>query len=290
MLLRIVLTVWVTFLSSLVYSQQIKPQGVFLRDSIKVGEVIPFSFWAKYPYELTVVFPDSGFNYYPFEFVSKAYFPTKTNSGISLDSVVYYLTTFEIEHELGLSLPVFVVQNGDSTPIFSDSVWVYFNSALPPTLDSLSVISNVDFIDVPLAFNHIRFFIIIGVVVLVLVVLFIFFGNKLRRQVQIFFMIRGFKRFEKRFQNGLEANMQLSELCSVWKKYLEKMEKHPFTKMTSKEIYKYFSSPDLKQMLQEIDKVIYGGFDRNELDIDLARLCDFAKERFEMKIDQLKYA
>ena len=61
---------------------------------------------------MEVIFPDSSYNFSPFEWVSKEYFPTHTNESGSLDSVVYTLTCFDlapvqqlVDPRIVLSLP-----------------------------------------------------------------------------------------------------------------------------------------------------------------------------------------
>src|SRR5688572_21779587 len=78
-------------------SQEIKVSGGFVKDSIQIGEPVAYYLSTSYPQSLTVLFPDSIFNFAPFEYSRKAFYPTVTSNGISRDSVIYYLATFEVD-------------------------------------------------------------------------------------------------------------------------------------------------------------------------------------------------
>ena len=90
-------------------AQDVKVSGGFLSDSLKIGERTAFYLSARYKSDLTVLFPDSTFQFTPFEFQNKVYFPTRTEQGISHDSAVYYLTTFEVDRVQYLDLPLYVI-------------------------------------------------------------------------------------------------------------------------------------------------------------------------------------
>src|SRR5687768_12536023 len=88
-------------------AQDIKVSGGFLKDSVQIGEPVAYFLSATYPQSLTVLFPDSTFSFKPFEYNRKRLSPTHTVGGVSHDSVVYYLSTFEVDKIQYLNLPVF---------------------------------------------------------------------------------------------------------------------------------------------------------------------------------------
>jgi hypothetical protein len=108
------------------FSQEVKVTGSFLKDSVRIGEPVGFALSARYPQHLTILFPDSTFSFAPFEFTSKKIFNTQTQNGISYDSTIYYLQTFEIDPAQRLLLPVFVTTARDCTTLFTkpDSVFL----------------------------------------------------------------------------------------------------------------------------------------------------------------------
>ena len=85
--------------------QVLMPEGSFNKDSLKIGENLEYTLSIKYPKNSDVVFPDSLFDFAPFEFTSKVSFPTRSDSIFSFDSAIYSLTTFEIDSLQILRLP-----------------------------------------------------------------------------------------------------------------------------------------------------------------------------------------
>lgn len=102
---------FLTLLLSIIFpfllkSQTLLPKGFFQQDSVQIA---PFNFSLSLSYNADeqVLFPDSNYNYKPFELIGKNYFPTKTVNGISKDCVVYIFDTFKTDSIQKLSLPVF---------------------------------------------------------------------------------------------------------------------------------------------------------------------------------------
>ena len=95
-------------------AQTVEPKGVFLQDSTKIGEEVQFALSVKYDRSLDILLPDSLYRFGTFEYNSREYFPTKTDSTFSYDSVVYHLSTFEIDSVQYLQLPVFTIHDQDS--------------------------------------------------------------------------------------------------------------------------------------------------------------------------------
>ena len=98
----------------LLNAQQLVPKGLFLSDSIKIGEEVIYSLSIEYPRGSNLIFPDSLYDFSPFEYIKKTEFFTKSDSVKSFDSVIYYLSTFEIDPVQKLTLPVFLISAGDS--------------------------------------------------------------------------------------------------------------------------------------------------------------------------------
>ena len=78
------------------YSDVLKPEIGTQEDSLKVGELITVSVSFLHPISMDVLFPDSTSSYGAFEFVSKDYINTQSDSASSLDSVIYTLRTFSV--------------------------------------------------------------------------------------------------------------------------------------------------------------------------------------------------
>ena len=177
------------FCSILIYSlgtaQNISPQGVFLNDSIQIGEPLPFVLSIKYPKELEIVFPDSLHDFSPFELTRKVYFPTKSDSIISTDSAIYYLTSFEIDTVQKLTLPVYQINEFDSSTLWTTIDSVILNQVVSAIPDSVAMITNTKYIEVPMAFNYPYASIgLIGAIILILVIWFIF-GKTIKNKITV---------------------------------------------------------------------------------------------------------
>ncbi|NJM93316.1 MAG: hypothetical protein HC842_00455 [Cytophagales bacterium] len=54
--------------------QRIKPQGLFLQDSVMIGQEVAYSLSVRYPSDFVVLFPDSTHTFGAFEWVRKDFF------------------------------------------------------------------------------------------------------------------------------------------------------------------------------------------------------------------------
>ena len=177
------------------YGQEIIPHGHFHKDSVKIGESLPYSLWVKYPKNNDVAFPDSLFDFSPFELEKRDYFNTKSDSLISLDSVVYYFTTFEIDTVQYLTLPVYLINEYDSATLYTSTDSIILDQVVNVLPDSVAVLVNTDYQKVPLAFNYPYF--TIGVIIFLLVVLTVFlvFGKRIRQTIRVHWLTKRHKQF-----------------------------------------------------------------------------------------------
>src|SRR5690606_37566080 len=127
----------------LIAACQLKAQDIivragFLTDSVRVGDEIRFYLTAQYPVSEQVLFPDSTFNFAPFEFKKKKYFPTVSSKGSSYDSTVYYLTSFELDRIQQLELPIFKINESDCTRYISNRDTLIMQQLITSLPDSLT--------------------------------------------------------------------------------------------------------------------------------------------------------
>lgn len=294
---RLCTALFVLFAPLAVSAQEVKINSGFLADSIMIGDEAPFYLAACYPASLTVLFPDSSFKYHPFEYVRRVYFPTSTHNGNSYDSAVYYVTTFEIDSIQLLSLPVFVVNLSDCTIVASTSDTLRLDPVITHYVDSL------DARDLPLktstayepvgkTFNFPLALIISFTLAILAVSTWLLFGDKITRKWRI-------KRLQKKYNKFLaDYLLSLEKLKSdfspssaeavvvVWKKYLEDLERVPFTKLTTRETLGVLREPELEQPLRTIDRSIYGNNIPSVEPFD--QLRSFANKKFYKKIEELK--
>lgn len=279
-------------------AQNIQVNGYFRTDSASVGEIIPYVLTATYPRDVQLLFPDSTYTFKPFEASGKKYFPTRSTDKVSYDSVVYLLSTFELDSIQQLRIPVFVLQERDCLTVYptTDSIRLRFKVAM--ALDSIPVEklplkANTAYQRVKWLLNYPFLLIGAGLLLVAAVAAWLIFGKQIKR----FFLLRRMKRKYLNFLNrfgesinrmGPNATSPVAEdALMLWKKYMEDLESYPFTKSTSREILRKFTHNGLSQALRAIDRGIYGGYGAPP---DPFRfLEDFSKQQFAKKEEEVKH-
>ncbi len=74
-----------------------------------------------------------------------------------------------------------------------------------------------------------------------------------------------------------------------WKKYQEKIEKHPFTKLTSKEMVGYDFAKELVAPLKAIDRCVYGKVPSETVYQDFQHLEGFSQNRYNHHIEKIRH-
>lgn len=281
------------------FAQEINVTSGFIKDSVQIGEPISYYLTARYPSSVMALFPDSTFKFSPFEYEGKAFFPTKTTEGISYDSAVYKLSTFEIDLVQYLSLPVFVTTARDCTMFESarDSIRLIEQIKIPASdttaINQLTLKSNTLYERVFTEFNTIILLIVVSVLVIGAIVSWVFFGKKIIR----YFKIRKLEKKHQKFATDFATQIQTVSTSftrektefavSTWKKYLEQLERKPYTKLTTREVISMEADAGMGTSLKQIDNAIYGH--QTSVIDPLESLKKIAEERFTKKIEQLKH-
>lgn len=251
-----------------------------------------FSLSLRYPSRLNLLFPDSTYGVAPFELLSRTYFPTRSDSLYSVDSVVYTLTAFFPDSLLSLRLPVYMVQGRDSLPLWTQPDSIFVVSILPPRLaaDSLAFEADTAYVEVHYPFNYpyailgfigLSVFVFAGVAV---------FGKSVRRKIKLWFLQRRYSNFEEEYSGTLSRFLagdpaaRPDELLLIWKSYLEELEKKPYTKLTSQEIADSNANGKLwLKVLRPIDRSIYGYHGGEDLSNSLEELRNLARQKYETR-------
>lgn len=281
-----------------VHAQDVRVRSGFLTDSLGIGDVGGYYLTAKYPATRNVLFPDSTHNFAPFEYVRKVYFPTKTRNGESVDSAVYYLSTFEVDKLQSLSLPVYQFSGLDtisyaSTPDTIRLIELVKN--LPDTLavQNLPLKTNTAYQLVPLLFNYPVLMIVLGTLLVLGIVGWLVFGKKIRRHYRIKRMERAYQKFISGFNQEIDSIKQsfspvrTEHALVSWKQYMEHLESRPYTKLTSRETMRIENHEAIGTTLHTIDGAIYG-HNTNVIE-PLEHLKNFAHERFDKKMQEVKH-
>lgn len=249
-----------SFFHSILFAQN--PRLKFLSDSVQVGQHVEAIFYYTHAPDKEVLFPDSNFNYAPFEFISKKYFPTATINSKSIDSAVYTLSLFEIEGIHALTMPVLILKGKDTLKVFSNIDSLAVVPVIKVVSDTLKLQSNTTSLVLDTHFNYAMLGIVLGVFVLVFFIAFWIFGKKIMAQIARYRQKITYEIFLKKYDAILQnmvSPSQMESAVSLWKKYIQKLEKKPYTTFTSSEIGRYLKNDNVKKNLRNIDVAMYSG-------------------------------
>ena len=296
MLRKTAVHIFVSFLlyPALINAQQLEPKGMFLSDSIKIGEEVVYSLSIEYPRDNNIIFPDSLYDFMPFEYIKKTEFFTKSDSVKSFDSVVYYLSTFEVDPVQKLALSVFLIAAGDSTGYYTMEDSIVLQQLITQMPDSIALKDNSEYANVKLDFNYPYLIFGLSLFLLVIIAVALIFGKQISKRLRLYRLRKRHEKFVLIFNDMLNSVQDRKEdaesLLLIWKKYMEKLENAPFTKLTTKEIVRIQPNDALKLNLKNIDKGIYGHGNIKNLASNFTELKDYAFERLNVKMNLIKNA
>lgn len=277
------------------FAQQVKPVGAFEKKTVKLGEPVAYTLVLHHPASMEVRFPDTLFNYKPFELVSKKYFDTRTdNKGLSTDSAVYMLTTFQTDSLLHFAMPVIVMRNGDTTTVWTDSSTILVEKIVPAAdVEGAKLIPTTDYFEVNKGWNYpyigagiLGFLIFLGII-------YWLFGERIRKNFRLQRLRRRFERFVNEYQPYTQRQLSPEDAehaLAIWKSYLQGLQGIPYTTYTSKEIAEVLPDKALQQTLKQLDLAIYGKkTDAKTVDA-IVFLADFTKEAYLRKVEEVRNA
>lgn len=276
-------------------AQNIEVKGAFVSDSIRIGEPVHYWLTAKYPANVDLLLPDSTFDFTPYEFHSRIFFETTTRDDQAFDSVVYALQSFEIDAVQYLRLPGVVIGTKDTLRVYASLDSIYFREMVPVATDTTALKVNTEYQRLSRQFNSPLLMIVVGILVLAALIILVVFGKKIRRHYQLKRMAKAHGDFTTELellidQLKLTGDPEVAEKAlSVWKKYQERIEKQPFSKLTSKEITAYDFAGELQEPLRLIDRCVYGKIPSAKVFQDFQHLVGFSDLRYRHFVDQLKH-
>ena len=279
-------------------AQEVLVRSGFFLDSLKIGDQAGFYLAAEYPSNLNILFPDSTYEFTPFEYEKRIYFPTKTTAGKSYDSVIYYLSTFEIDRIQSLNLPVFQLNPMDCTMYFSRRDTILLTELvknLPDTLSAqnLPLKVNIAYQNVSYLFNYPILIIVLAVLFVITAFTWIVFGKKIRKHFRLKKMQKAHQKFLDTYTHHVEnikaafSPNTTENALSQWKKYMEQLEARPYTKLTTRETMQLENNKSLGKNLHTIDGAIYGH--STSVIESLENLKQFADQRFVKKLEEVKH-
>ncbi|MEP5611387.1 MAG: hypothetical protein ABJP45_04025 [Cyclobacteriaceae bacterium] len=288
------LIILILSLSTKVFSQEIKVNGGFVEDSLLIGQDINFWITATYPADQEMVFPDSLYDFSPFEFSSKTFFPTKSEGSIAFDSTVYSIQSYEVDLVQYLALPAVILDGLDSTVLLTGIDSIVLTELAPIVSDTTQLIANTNYESVNTLFNFPLMYIIIGAFIFVVLLILLIFGKRMLRFIKLRKLRKDYEKFSEQlagYINNLKSNPESStaeQALFFWKRYQERLDKIPFTKLTTKEILAESSAKELAKPLHSIDRLVYGKRDTETIFQDFQQIEDFTQYRYNKKVEEIR--
>lgn len=281
-----------------IHAQEVRVHSGFLTDSLGIGDMGGYYLTARYPSTLNLLFPDSTYDFAPFEYERKIYFPTRTLNGESFDSAVYFLSTFEVDKLQTLSLPVYQFTDLDTTTYMStrDTIrLIELVKNLPDTLavQNLPLKTNTAYQLVPFLFNYPVLMIVLGTILVLALAGWLVFGKRIRKHYRVKRMERAYQKFMGVFSQEIDhirqsfSPVRTEHALVSWKRYMENLESRPYTKLTSRETMRMEDHEVIGAHLHSIDRAIYGH--NTSVAEPLENLKAFAHDRFAKKLQEVKH-
>jgi hypothetical protein len=285
------------FIAANASSQDVIVSGTFRTDSLLIGEPVAFSLTASYPSDLQLLFPDSTYDFTPYELESKRFFTTQTADSLSYDSVVYNLTSYEVDSVQTLRLPVFVVYPGDCTQVWSRADTIFLKHLVTAVPDSVSaqqlpLKTNTEYLAVSWMLNYPILLMIAGGIIVALVVFWLAFGKRIRQHYRVKRLRKNHYSFLERYEYAVQqvqsgfSSLRAETALVIWKKYMEALEGKPYTKFTSREIAKLEADDSLASALKVIDRMVYGGLS-NEPRQAFSELQNYTQAHYDKKLKEV---
>ncbi|PWJ44661.1 hypothetical protein [Sediminitomix flava] len=280
---------------ALLMAQSENPYGRFLGEEVRVGQEIKYVLTYTHPSDEEVIFPGEKHSFAPFEYISRQYFPTQSDSTTSKDSVVYTLMTFEMDSIQELTVPVFVMQeNGKKEPIFPEKDGIFLVKSLASDLqqgEQPQLVENTNLAKVNEEFNYPYLLIFLGLVFIALVIVVFVFGGKIKRVLQLKKLKKQNIKFNSSFENYATAPYdapKLEHLLGIWKTYTGQMIDLPLQSYTTKEIQAVLPNEKLDTPLKTFDRAIYANMVDDQMQQNISFLKEYAQKSYEKKIEEVK--
>lgn len=280
----------------------IQISGSFIEDSAKIGQPIHYVLKVLHSKNQELFFPGNTTNIGYFEPIKKEYFSTKTTEKGSLDSAIYTFKFFNIADFQTLSLPIYIINASDCTQIYPKADTIFLKRlVIHPEKINLDTILNT--IKVPLLKpkTDIKNVLIGGLEILLMSgIVYWIFGNRIGRAYRYYKLWRKNIEFKRAFQRQSRQISQdpkgirrLENAILVWKIYIEKLTKTPFSTFTTTEMVDNLSDKRLAKALKAIDSAIYGrNFSEKTLEsvnimVEIATTA-YQTERRKIKLERKK--
>ncbi len=265
--------------------------GHFLDDTIEVGRPFQYALTVRHPVAQDVFYPDTARQFAPFLVRGVAVFPTKTQGETSLDSAVYTLISFEVSRARVLQVPVYFLNRADCTAVLAtpDTVFLRSERLLTTRPDTLRLRPDVRLAPLPQEFNYTYLSLAVGALALLAAVVYILFGAVIKKTWNRSVLARRHLRFLATYDQLTSrpdpdaAGATVNTAIVNWKKYLEELDRKPYTSLTSSEIADRIGEARLTEALRETDRMIYGGSFTSQSPVALRVLREVAVAAYQRR-------
>lgn len=270
--------------------QQFQPRGHFNQDTIRIGQLVRYTLVHRHPASLEVILPSTSYDFAPFELVRNEFYPTNTRAGISTDSAVYTLRTFETDSVQQLALPVYMLREKDTLAVFAPASAVHLQQLVKSVEEPLQVREVTELAPVTERFNWPLMLLWVTASMSLLALIWLIFGQSIKRRYKLYrlrkdhlYYTSRFNSHKDRFQkSGVQASLE--KAVTLWKNYLTKLERSAVNSFTTKEIVEFYGNDEeINTALRICDKAIYGNLQtesQGEANLALSMLRRFSIERY----------
>lgn len=262
----------------------------------KLGEPFDLIVVARYPVHWQTVFPDSAYSFPGFVCLGKKYANTRSEGEFSVDSVRYRLSTFDLDSQRKIALPVYFYPPGDSLKKVTDSLPFYLQELLPnPAPDTLQFIANGTFLPIQPLFNVYYWAAGGSVSIVLLVTLFLLFGRKVLAYFKKQKLIKQYAEFSRTFYNYQKQAEQtpgpepIERAFVAWKEWIQTLTEVKITALSGSELAGKKEFADLEGLLKALDRAVYSRKVPEDLPHKLAELLRHAQYSMERKLIELEH-
>jgi hypothetical protein len=242
----------------------------FQADSIDLGRPVALRLSVRRPPQMAVIFPRDPQAFAPFDWVRTEEPSSHSLEGNALESITYWVRSFEVRPQQSLALTLGYVSSGDTTWERIESDSVLLRERVPEPLEEQQLRGSQARLPLSDPPDYSLIFVLAGLLSTLVLVLMAL----LRKPVQRYLRIQhnrnvwlGMRRALQQIGQEREQALQLTELNVLWKNMLDPSGKLGLRSQTSTELRPTLEAQDLSAAGREVllrileagDRVLYAG-------------------------------
>jgi hypothetical protein len=279
-----------------------KPVGYFLTDTIEVGRPVRYTLSWRHSPAQDGIFPDTARAFTPFLVRDVAVFATETQQGISRDSAVYTVVSFETTPVQTLRVPIQLVSQTDCTQLWTGTDTVRLRSQLQTARpDTLALATDTTVQSLRQQLNYPVLAAALLGIAAGAALLYALFGRPIAQWLRLYRLAQRhslFRRNYDRLTGGIRAETAAettNQALILWCDYLQYLQNEPFNALTTREITEQLqktgvvpmADEQLAEALHETDRVIYGGAFSGQSAVSLQLLRGVAFSLYQRRRDSM---